>query len=67
MSADRSMGAGIVGRSIPGNAGTAAVRGTGPGGAMLDDISVPSRLAEPDEGISADELILAARNHGLPL
>ncbi len=34
---------------------------------MLDDISVPGRLAEPDEGISADELGLAARNHGLPL
>ena len=34
---------------------------------MLDDISMPGRLAEPDEGISADELSLAARNHGMPL
>ncbi|MDQ1540457.1 MAG: hypothetical protein QOH29_1183, partial [Actinomycetota bacterium] len=34
---------------------------------MLNDISVPSRLAEPGEGISVDELGLAARNHGLPL
>ena len=34
---------------------------------MLNDISVPSRLAEPDEGISVEELGLAARNHGLPL
>jgi DMSO/TMAO reductase YedYZ molybdopterin-dependent catalytic subunit len=34
---------------------------------MLNDISVPSRLAEPAEGISVDELGLAARNHGLPL
>jgi DMSO/TMAO reductase YedYZ molybdopterin-dependent catalytic subunit len=34
---------------------------------MLDDISVPGRLAGPDEGISAEELGLAARNHGMPL
>jgi DMSO/TMAO reductase YedYZ molybdopterin-dependent catalytic subunit len=34
---------------------------------MLNDISVPGRLAGPDEGISLDELGLAARNHGLPL
>src|SRR5215470_13888722 len=33
----------------------------------LDEISTPSRLAEPDEAISADELALAARNHGMPL
>jgi sulfane dehydrogenase subunit SoxC len=32
-----------------------------------DAVSAPSRLAEPGEGISADELQLAARNHGLPL
>ncbi len=29
--------------------------------------SLPSRVAGPDEGISAEELQLAARNHGLPL
>src|SRR5215831_15994553 len=33
----------------------------------LDEISTPGRLAEPGEGISADELALAARNHGMPL
>jgi DMSO/TMAO reductase YedYZ molybdopterin-dependent catalytic subunit len=33
----------------------------------LDEISTPSRLAEPGEGIGADELALAARNHGMPL
>lgn len=33
----------------------------------LSDLSTPARLAEPDEGISAEELQLAARNHGLPL
>ena len=31
------------------------------------DVSGPSRLAEPDEAISAEELQLAARNHGIPL
>ena len=31
------------------------------------DVSDPSRLAEPDEAISAEELQLAARNHGIPL
>ncbi|MFG2311474.1 sulfite oxidase [Streptomyces sp. NPDC048566] len=36
-------------------------------GQRLDDISAPARLAGPDEGISAQELALAARNHGLPL
>src|SRR5687767_14974149 len=29
--------------------------------------SAPSRLAEPDEGISGDELALAGRNHALLL
>ncbi|MFJ7959151.1 sulfite oxidase [Streptomyces sp. NPDC096319] len=33
----------------------------------LSDISAPGRVAGPDEGISAQELALAARNHGLPL
>ena len=35
--------------------------------AEMDAVSPPSRLAEPEEGISAEELQLAARNHGLPL
>ncbi|MFE6855926.1 sulfite oxidase [Streptomyces sp. NPDC057674] len=33
----------------------------------LSDISTPGRVAGPDEGVSAQELALAARNHGLPL
>lgn len=33
----------------------------------LQDISAPGRLADPEEGIGADELGLAARNHGIPL
>src|SRR5258706_11725847 len=33
----------------------------------LAEISVPGRLADPEEGISGDELALAARNHGIPL
>jgi hypothetical protein len=33
----------------------------------LDDISTPGRLAEPGDGISVQELALAARNHGMPL
>ncbi|KQX56266.1 MULTISPECIES: sulfite oxidase [unclassified Streptomyces] len=33
----------------------------------LSDISAPARLAGPEEGLSAQELGLAARNHGLPL
>ncbi|MGI5213684.1 sulfite oxidase [Plantactinospora sp. CA-290183] len=33
----------------------------------VDDVSGPSRLAEPEEGISVEELALAARNHALPL
>src|SRR3954454_4859963 len=34
---------------------------------MVNDISTPGRLAGPGEAISAEELALAARNHGLPL
>jgi sulfane dehydrogenase subunit SoxC len=33
----------------------------------LESISSPARVASPEEGISADELRLAARNHGMPL
>lgn len=33
----------------------------------IGDISTPGRLAGPAEGISPEELALAARNHGLPL
>lgn len=33
----------------------------------IDEISTPGRVAEPGEGISLDELGLAARNHGMPL
>lgn len=33
----------------------------------LGDISAPGRVAGPDEGITTQELALAARNHGLPL
>lgn len=33
----------------------------------LDEISTPGGLAEPGEGINAQELALAARNHGTPL
>ncbi len=36
-------------------------------GPDLTDVSTPSRLAEPGEGITHDELGLAARNHALPL
>jgi DMSO/TMAO reductase YedYZ molybdopterin-dependent catalytic subunit len=32
----------------------------------LADVSRPSRVADPDEGISTEELALAARNHALP-
>jgi DMSO/TMAO reductase YedYZ molybdopterin-dependent catalytic subunit len=49
----------------------AAVYGPALGGeeadVRLDDISTPGRLAEPGEGISPEELALAARNHGMPL
>ncbi|MFF5171237.1 sulfite oxidase [Micromonospora sp. NPDC000089] len=33
----------------------------------VDEVSRPARVAEPDEAISAEELQLAARNHGIPL
>jgi len=33
----------------------------------IADVSLPSRVAEPEEGIGFDELGLAARNHGMPL
>jgi sulfane dehydrogenase subunit SoxC len=33
----------------------------------LESVSEPPRLADPDEGISVDELQMALRNHGLPL
>lgn len=36
-----------------------------PGG--LSGISAPGRVAAPDEGVTEQELALAARNHGLPL
>lgn len=35
--------------------------------ARIGDISTPGRVAGPAEGISPEELALAARNHGLPL
>ena len=37
----------------------------GPDG--LGGVSRPGRLAGPGEGITPEELALAARNHGLPL
>ncbi|MFD4408290.1 sulfite oxidase [Streptomyces sp. NPDC058476] len=36
-------------------------------GHHLEDVSAPARLAGPGEGISQEELALAARNHGMPL
>ncbi|WP_406327281.1 sulfite oxidase [Streptomyces sp. NBC_00203] len=36
-------------------------------GHRLDDVSGPARLAGPEEGVSQEELALAARNHGMPL
>ncbi|MER6431737.1 molybdopterin-dependent oxidoreductase [Streptomyces sp900105245] len=36
-------------------------------GPRTADVSAPARLAGPEEGIGADELALATRNHGLPL
>jgi len=33
----------------------------------LESISSPARVANPEEGISAEELQLAARNHSMPL
>jgi DMSO/TMAO reductase YedYZ molybdopterin-dependent catalytic subunit len=35
--------------------------------ADMSAVSTPSRVAEPGEGISTEELQLAARNHGMPL
>ncbi|WP_328929408.1 sulfite oxidase [Streptomyces sp. NBC_00190] len=35
--------------------------------ASLSDVSTPARVADPGEGLSHEELALAARNHGLPL
>src|ERR671914_401565 len=35
--------------------------------AGLSGVSTPSRVAESSEGITHEELALAARNHGLPL
>jgi sulfane dehydrogenase subunit SoxC len=32
-----------------------------------ESISLPARVASPEEGVSPDELQLAARNHGMPL
>jgi hypothetical protein len=32
-----------------------------------ESISPPARVATPEEGVSRDELQLAARNHGMPL
>jgi DMSO/TMAO reductase YedYZ molybdopterin-dependent catalytic subunit len=34
---------------------------------LIASISTPGRVADPAEGVSTDELRLAARNHGLPL
>jgi DMSO/TMAO reductase YedYZ molybdopterin-dependent catalytic subunit len=33
----------------------------------FERLSSPARIANPEEGISSDELQLAARNHGMPL
>jgi DMSO/TMAO reductase YedYZ molybdopterin-dependent catalytic subunit len=33
----------------------------------IDDVSVQPRIAEPGEGLSFEELALAARNHAMPL
>lgn len=33
----------------------------------IDGISAPGRLAAPDEGLSFDELLLASRNHAMPM
>jgi DMSO/TMAO reductase YedYZ molybdopterin-dependent catalytic subunit len=34
---------------------------------LIGSISTPGRVADPTEGVSTDEVRLAARNHGLPL
>src|SRR6476659_7190264 len=41
--------------------------GTRPDRMSVTDVSQPSRVAGPDEGVGLDELGLAARNHGMPL
>ncbi|MGW3783075.1 sulfite oxidase [Micromonospora chokoriensis] len=46
---------------------TSPANGAEGSGPTVADVSDPSRLAEPDEAISAEELQLAARNHGIPL
>ncbi len=33
----------------------------------VEQVSVPGRVAEPDEGIGRDELLLASRNHAMPM
>ena len=33
----------------------------------MGEFSQPARVADPGEGISVEELVLAARNHGMPL
>jgi len=48
------------GRARPGP-GTPTV-----GGMTRTGASAPARVAEPGEGITAEELQLAARNHGMP-
>ncbi|MCX5209981.1 sulfite oxidase [Kitasatospora sp. NBC_00240] len=35
--------------------------------ARLGEVSTPARVVGPGEGVTAEELALAARNHGLPL
>ena len=40
---------------------TARVEGIGA------EVSAPGRLAEPDEGITTDELLLSSRNHAMPM
>jgi len=37
------------------------------GSVSIDQVSEPARIARPGEAISAEELALAARNHGMPL
>jgi sulfane dehydrogenase subunit SoxC len=34
---------------------------------LAESVSAPARVADPGEGITLDELRLAARNHGMPL
>jgi DMSO/TMAO reductase YedYZ molybdopterin-dependent catalytic subunit len=40
---------------------------SGPVAGVDESFSPPARIAGPDEGISLDELRMAARNHGMPL